>query len=82
MLGKNHPQFFLSVRGGLGSDPSPSLSLQVKSSLCLIPDDLSLLKLYPPGDEEGKGGRPGRGMQRWLLLGDFLWFMFLQSVVS
>uniref|UniRef100_A0A2K6Q9M8 NFATC2-interacting protein n=1 Tax=Rhinopithecus roxellana TaxID=61622 RepID=A0A2K6Q9M8_RHIRO len=30
----------------------PVYSGKVKSSLCLIPDDLSLLKLYPPGDEE------------------------------
>uniref|UniRef100_K7AGY9 NFATC2-interacting protein n=1 Tax=Pan troglodytes TaxID=9598 RepID=K7AGY9_PANTR len=30
----------------------PVYSGKVKSSLRLIPDDLSLLKLYPPGDEE------------------------------
>ncbi|PNJ33231.1 NFATC2-interacting protein isoform X1 [Pongo abelii] len=30
----------------------PVYSGKVKSSLHLIPDDLSLLKLYPPGDEE------------------------------
>nr|BAH14125.1 unnamed protein product [Homo sapiens] len=41
----------------------PVYSGKVKSSLRLIPDDLSLLKLYPPGDEEGKGGPPGRGTQ-------------------
>lgn len=48
----------LSVEGGLGTDSL--LSLQVKSSLHLIPDHLSLLKLCPPEAEEGRGGLPGR----------------------
>lgn len=55
--------FSLSVVGGLGVDPL--LSLQVKSSLRLIPDHLPLLKLCPPGTEEGKGGLPGKDAQRW-----------------
>nr|AAM49721.1 hypothetical protein [Homo sapiens] len=43
--------------GGWLLDPGeaplvPVYSGKVKSSLRLIPDDLSLLKLYPPGDEE------------------------------
>lgn len=54
--------FSLSVEGGLGIDPL--LSLQVKSSLRLIPDHLSLLQLCPPGTEEGKGGLPGKDGQQ------------------
>lgn len=46
-------------QGGLGADPP--LSSQVKSSLQLLPDHLPLLKLCPPGAEEGKDRLPGRG---------------------
>ena len=53
----SHPVSF-SVEGGLGTDSL--LSLQVKSSLHLIPDHLSLLKLCPLEAEEGRGRLPER----------------------
>lgn len=43
--------------GRTGADPR--LSLQVKSSLQLLPDHLPLLKLCPPGPEEGEEGPGG-----------------------